>query len=152
MEKIRALNEIAERRGQSLAQMAIAWTLRDSRVTSALIGASSIAQLEDSLAYWAVSTSPRRSLPRSTAGRPRATSTSGPTRAASSRKQGLAEKTSEGSKATPSRQNKGGYDGSVAIVLKIAWLRGEVAQLVEHTAENRGVAGSIPALATSRAC
>ena len=39
MAKIRALNEIAERRGQKLAQMAIAWTLRDPRVTSALIGA-----------------------------------------------------------------------------------------------------------------
>ena len=50
MEKVRALNEIAGRRGQSLAQMAIAWTLRDQRVTSALIGASSVAQLEDSLA------------------------------------------------------------------------------------------------------
>ena len=50
MEKVRALNEIAERRGQSLAQLAIAWTLRDQRVTSALIGASSVAQLEDSLA------------------------------------------------------------------------------------------------------
>jgi L-glyceraldehyde 3-phosphate reductase len=47
---VRALNEVAERRGQSLAQMAIAWTLRDQRVTSALIGASSVAQLEDSLA------------------------------------------------------------------------------------------------------
>jgi L-glyceraldehyde 3-phosphate reductase len=47
--KIRALNEIARRRGQSLAQMALAWTLRDSRVTSTLIGVSSIAQLEDSL-------------------------------------------------------------------------------------------------------
>jgi L-glyceraldehyde 3-phosphate reductase len=44
--KIRALTEIAERRGQTLAQMAIAWTLRDQRVTSALIGASSVAQLE----------------------------------------------------------------------------------------------------------
>ena len=50
MEKVRALNAIAERRGQSLAQMAIAWTLRDQRVTSALIGASSVEQLEDSLA------------------------------------------------------------------------------------------------------
>ena len=50
MGKVRALNEIAERRGQSLAQMAIAWTLRDQRVTSALIGASRVAQLEDSLA------------------------------------------------------------------------------------------------------
>jgi L-glyceraldehyde 3-phosphate reductase len=46
---IRALNEIAHDRGQSLAQMAIAWTLRDPRVTSSLIGASSVAQLEDSL-------------------------------------------------------------------------------------------------------
>jgi L-glyceraldehyde 3-phosphate reductase len=49
VEKIRALNAIAERRGQSLAQMAIAWTLRDPRVTSALIGARSVEQLEDSL-------------------------------------------------------------------------------------------------------
>ena len=47
-EKIRALNEIASGRGQSLAQMALAWTLRDPRMTSTLIGASSIAQLEDS--------------------------------------------------------------------------------------------------------
>jgi L-glyceraldehyde 3-phosphate reductase len=46
---IRTLNEIAQKRGQSLAQMALAWTLRDPRVTSALIGASSVAQLEDSL-------------------------------------------------------------------------------------------------------
>jgi L-glyceraldehyde 3-phosphate reductase len=46
---VRALNGIARERGQSLAQMAIAWTLRDPRVTSALIGASSVAQLEDSL-------------------------------------------------------------------------------------------------------
>jgi L-glyceraldehyde 3-phosphate reductase len=48
--KIRNLNELARRRGQSLAQLAIAWTLRDDRMTSALIGASSIAQLENSLA------------------------------------------------------------------------------------------------------
>jgi L-glyceraldehyde 3-phosphate reductase len=46
---VRALNEIAVERGQSLAQMALAWTLRDPRVTSALIGASSVAQLDDSL-------------------------------------------------------------------------------------------------------
>jgi L-glyceraldehyde 3-phosphate reductase len=44
------LNEIAARRGQTLAQMALAWALRDPRVTSALIGASSVAQLEDSVA------------------------------------------------------------------------------------------------------
>jgi L-glyceraldehyde 3-phosphate reductase len=46
---VRALNDIAGRRGQTLAQMAVAWVLRDPRVTSALIGASSVAQLEDSL-------------------------------------------------------------------------------------------------------
>jgi L-glyceraldehyde 3-phosphate reductase len=46
MAKIRALDELAARRGQSLAQMALAWTLRDPRVTSTLIGASSVAQLE----------------------------------------------------------------------------------------------------------
>jgi L-glyceraldehyde 3-phosphate reductase len=48
--RIRGLNDIARERGQSLAQMAIAWTLRDPRVTSSLIGASSVRQLEDSLA------------------------------------------------------------------------------------------------------
>ncbi|MGH2788033.1 MAG: L-glyceraldehyde 3-phosphate reductase [Actinomycetota bacterium] len=47
--RVRALNDIAERRGQTLAQMAIAWTLRDPRVTSALIGASSVVQLNDNL-------------------------------------------------------------------------------------------------------
>jgi L-glyceraldehyde 3-phosphate reductase len=49
MEKVRALNELAAGRGQTLAQMAIAWVLRDPRVTSALVGASSVAQLEDTL-------------------------------------------------------------------------------------------------------
>ena len=48
--KVRALNEIAQRRSQTLAQMAIAWTLRDARVTSALIGASSVEQLEANVA------------------------------------------------------------------------------------------------------
>ena len=48
--KIRALNEIAARRDQSLAQLALAWTLRDPRVTSTLIGASSVAQLEANVA------------------------------------------------------------------------------------------------------
>ena len=48
--KVRALNEIATRRGQTLAQMALAWTLRDPRVTSTLIGASSVAQLEQNVA------------------------------------------------------------------------------------------------------
>jgi L-glyceraldehyde 3-phosphate reductase len=47
--KVRALRGVAQRRGQSLAQMALAWTLRDPRVTSTLIGASSVAQLEDNL-------------------------------------------------------------------------------------------------------
>jgi L-glyceraldehyde 3-phosphate reductase len=49
MAKVNALNEIAARRGQSLAQLALAWTLRDPRMTSTLIGASSVAQLENSL-------------------------------------------------------------------------------------------------------
>jgi L-glyceraldehyde 3-phosphate reductase len=49
-EHIRALNAIAEARGQSLAQLALTWTLRHPAVTSTLIGASSVAQLEDSLA------------------------------------------------------------------------------------------------------
>jgi L-glyceraldehyde 3-phosphate reductase len=48
--KIRALKEIATRRGQTLAQLALAWVLRDDRVTSALLGASSVAQLEENLA------------------------------------------------------------------------------------------------------
>ena len=48
--KVRALNELAGRRGQSLAQLAIAWVLRDQRVTSALLGASSVAQLEANVA------------------------------------------------------------------------------------------------------
>jgi L-glyceraldehyde 3-phosphate reductase len=47
---IRALNEIATGRGQSLAQLALAWVLRDQRVTSALVGASSVAQLEANIA------------------------------------------------------------------------------------------------------
>ncbi len=46
---VRALNDIAAARGQSLAQMAIAWTLRDPRVTSALVGARNVAQLDDTL-------------------------------------------------------------------------------------------------------
>jgi L-glyceraldehyde 3-phosphate reductase len=50
MAHVRALNEIAAARGQSLAQMAISWVLRDPRVTSALAGASSVHQLEENLA------------------------------------------------------------------------------------------------------
>jgi L-glyceraldehyde 3-phosphate reductase len=48
--RVRGLNEIAQRRGQSLAQMAIAWVLRDPRITSALLGASSVEQLEQNVA------------------------------------------------------------------------------------------------------
>jgi L-glyceraldehyde 3-phosphate reductase len=50
IDRVRALNEIARRRGQSLAQLAIAWVLRDPRVTSALVGASSVRQLEQNVA------------------------------------------------------------------------------------------------------
>ena len=48
--KVRALGEIAEARGQSIAQLALAWVLRDTRVTTALIGASKISQLEECVA------------------------------------------------------------------------------------------------------
>jgi L-glyceraldehyde 3-phosphate reductase len=48
--RVRALNDIARARGQSLAQMALAWALRDRRVTSVLVGASSVAQLEENVA------------------------------------------------------------------------------------------------------
>ena len=48
--RVRALNEIAEQRGQTLAQLAVAWVLRDPRVSSALLGASSIRQLEQNVA------------------------------------------------------------------------------------------------------
>jgi L-glyceraldehyde 3-phosphate reductase len=49
LEHVRALNALAQERGQSLAQMALAWALRDPRVTSVLLGASSVAQLDDNL-------------------------------------------------------------------------------------------------------
>jgi L-glyceraldehyde 3-phosphate reductase len=49
LRRVWALNEIAHRRGQSLAQMAIAWVLRDTRVSSALIGARNVEQLDNSL-------------------------------------------------------------------------------------------------------
>jgi L-glyceraldehyde 3-phosphate reductase len=48
--RVRALNAVAGRRGQTLAQLAIAWVLRDARVTSALVGASSVEQLEANVA------------------------------------------------------------------------------------------------------
>ena len=47
--RVRALNEIAQGRGQTLAQLALAWALRDERITSALVGASSVAQLDDNV-------------------------------------------------------------------------------------------------------
>ena len=48
--KIRGLNEIAKQRGQSLAEMAVAWVLRDPRVTSALVGTSKVSQVDDNVA------------------------------------------------------------------------------------------------------
>src|SRR5690606_22476249 len=50
LERVRGLNEIARARGQTLAQMALSWVLRDPRMTSALIGASKVAQIEDAVA------------------------------------------------------------------------------------------------------
>lgn len=49
VEKVQALNEIAQSRNQSLAQMAVAWLLKDKRVTSVLVGASKVSQLEDNI-------------------------------------------------------------------------------------------------------
>ena len=48
--RVRTLNEVATRRGQSLAQLALAWAFRDPRMTSLVIGASSVAQLDDDVA------------------------------------------------------------------------------------------------------
>jgi L-glyceraldehyde 3-phosphate reductase len=48
--RVRGLNGIAQQRGQSLSQLALSWVLRDARVTSALIGVSSVEQLEQNLA------------------------------------------------------------------------------------------------------
>jgi L-glyceraldehyde 3-phosphate reductase len=50
IEKVKKLNEIAQSRGQTLAQMALAWVMKDERITSVLIGASSVKQLEDNVA------------------------------------------------------------------------------------------------------
>ena len=49
LRKIKALNEVATQRGQTLAEMALAWLLKDDMVTSVIIGASSVAQLDDNL-------------------------------------------------------------------------------------------------------
>lgn len=49
LSRVKALNEIAQKRGQSLAQMALAWLLKDRRITSVLVGASNVGQLEDNL-------------------------------------------------------------------------------------------------------
>ncbi len=50
LKKVQALNEIAKKRGQSLAQMALAWVLRDRRITSVVIGASRVEQVEQNIA------------------------------------------------------------------------------------------------------
>ena len=79
MAKVRGLTAIAERRGQSLAQLALAWALRDPRMTSLVIGASSVAQLDANLAALDnLDLEPTTSWPRSISSPPRATSTSGP--------------------------------------------------------------------------
>jgi L-glyceraldehyde 3-phosphate reductase len=50
LDVLRGLNRIAEQRGQSLAQLAVSWVLRDPRVSSVVVGASSVAQLQDTVA------------------------------------------------------------------------------------------------------
>ena len=83
--RVRALDEIARRRGQSLAQMAYAWVLRDPRVTTTLIGASSPEQVRENVGRARrTSRSPPTSSPRSTVTRSRAASTCGRSRAPTS--------------------------------------------------------------------
>ena len=77
LNRVRALNEIAKQRGQTLAQMAIAWALRDKRVTSALIGARNVEQLDNSLDALHTCGSPMRSSAQSINMRKRAESISG---------------------------------------------------------------------------
>ncbi len=84
--KVRALDAIAKRRGQTLAQMALAWILRDPRVTSAVVGASSVSQLEENLKALDHLGFDAASSPRSTATRPRAASTCGRPRATPDRR------------------------------------------------------------------
>jgi Aldo/keto reductase family len=81
LDKVRALREIAAARGQNLAQMALTWTLRDARMTSTLIGASSVEQLEMNVAAIDRLDFTPDELTRSTATPPTATSTFGLDRA-----------------------------------------------------------------------
>jgi L-glyceraldehyde 3-phosphate reductase len=60
--KVRALGAVAKRRGQTLAQMAVAWTVRDPRMTSAIVGVSSVSQLEENLAALANAEFPKADL------------------------------------------------------------------------------------------
>jgi L-glyceraldehyde 3-phosphate reductase len=62
--KVRALDDLAHERGQTLAQMALAWVLRDSRMTSALIGASRVEQIEQNVAALADLAFPDKDLAR----------------------------------------------------------------------------------------
>ena len=77
---LRALQDLAASRGQQLSQLALAWALRDPRVTSVLVGVSSVAQLEQNVAALDHPGFSPRSWPRSTKGRPPPASTSGATR------------------------------------------------------------------------
>ena len=74
---VRALADIAAQRGQKVSQLALVWALRDPRVTSLVIGASSVAQLEENVAALATSTSPPRNSRRSTSTPSTAASTCG---------------------------------------------------------------------------
>ena len=77
IERVRAMNEMAKARGQSLAQMALAWALRDPRVTSALIGASRPEQVSENVPRWTTWSSRPRSWPRSRTTRRKVASTCG---------------------------------------------------------------------------
>ena len=106
--RVRALNDVAARRGQSLAQLALAWALRDPRMTSLVIGASSVAQLEDNVAALDNLDSPRTSWPRSTGTPPRPTSTLVPLQL------GLSRPRATGDRSSPSGSSSDGNANSVS--------------------------------------
>jgi L-glyceraldehyde 3-phosphate reductase len=115
--KVRALNEIAAGRGQSLAQLAISWALRDKRMTSVIIGASSVEQLNDNLAATDNLAFAAASSRRSTSTPPRRASTSGRTspRSPSAQSRGARFRRSgspAGSFACPSALGRGGATAS----------------------------------------
>ena len=146
LERVRALNEIAQRRGQTLAQLALAWTLRDPRVTSTLIGASSVAQLEDNVGALAAP-----GLRRRRAGRDRDATPSTPGSTSGSGRARLDVLVVRARLAVPrgastasSREGNAGAVGARAGVLGSVRLGGAIARVSQQSLETpRGWALSV---------